>query len=91
MRIAFDELVPEGEEVACVGQAPSLHDARAMQHALEAAHLDFAVEVDSHATFQLATHEHPRAVFYVAAGDAARACEALRRGRGVAEAAQPSP
>src|SRR6266542_535679 len=27
MRIAYDELVPDGEEVACVGLAPSLHDA----------------------------------------------------------------
>jgi hypothetical protein len=81
MRIAFDELVPEGEEVACVGQAPSLHHARDIQHLLEEAHLDFAVEVEPHASFQLATHEHPRAVFYVAASDAARAFQALRRDR----------
>jgi hypothetical protein len=77
MRIAFDELVPEGEEVACVGVAPSLHDARRLQHLLEEAHLDFAVEVDSHGSFELATHEHPRAVFYVAASDAERASSAL--------------
>jgi len=77
MRIAFDELVPEGEEVACVGQAPSLHDARRIQHLLEEAQLDFAVEVEPHGTFQLATHEHPRAVFYVSAGDAPRAYAAL--------------
>ena len=84
MRIAFDELVPDGEEVACVGQAPSLHDARRIQHLLEEARLDFAVEVEPHATFQLATHEHPRAVFYVSAGDAPRAMAALRQDQAAA-------
>jgi hypothetical protein len=84
MRIAFDELVPEGEEVACVAVAPTLHDARRLKFILEEAHLDFAVEVEPHASFQLANHEHPRAVFFVAASDAAHALEALR-------AASPPP
>jgi hypothetical protein len=78
MRIAFDELVPEGEEVACVGFAPTLHDARRMKVLLEEAHIDFAIEVEPHASFQLATHEHPRAAFFVAASDATLALRALR-------------
>ena len=85
MRIAYDELVPEGEEVACVAVAPTLHDARRLKAVLESAHLDFAIEVEPHASFQLATHEHPRAAFFVAASDAAHAVEALR-----AAAAQPA-
>lgn len=78
MRIAYDELVPEGEEVACVAVAPTLHDARRLKGILEAAHLDFAVECEPHASFQLANHEHPRAAFFVAASDAALALAALR-------------
>ena len=91
MRIAYDELVPEGEEVACVAVAPTLHDARRLKAVLESEHLDFAIEVEPHATFQLATHEHPRAAFFVAASDAAHAVEALRaaaaKAEGVAAAA----
>jgi hypothetical protein len=78
MRIAFDELVPEGEEVACVAVAPTLHDARRLKGLLEEAHIDFAVECEPHASFQLANHEHPRAAFFVAASDAAHALQALR-------------
>jgi hypothetical protein len=78
MRIAFDELVPEGEEVACVGLAPSLHDARRMKEVLEHEHLDFAIDVEPHASFQVLTHEHPRAAFFVAASDARHALDALR-------------
>jgi hypothetical protein len=77
MRIAFDELVPEGEEVACVGLAPTLHDARRMKQQLELAHIDFAVEVEPHASFQI-LNAHPRAAFFVAATDAAPALAALR-------------
>jgi hypothetical protein len=78
MRIAYDELVPEGEEVACVAVAPTLHDARRLKAVLEDAHLDFAIEVEPHASFQLASHEHPHAAFFVSASDAAHAVEALR-------------
>jgi len=78
MRIAFDELVPEGEEVACVGLAPSLHDARRMKEVLEHEHLDFAIDVEPHASFQVLTHEHPQAAFFVAACDAKHALDALR-------------
>ncbi|HYS79060.1 MAG TPA: hypothetical protein VEM76_00010 [Anaeromyxobacteraceae bacterium] len=78
MRIAFDELVPEGEEVACVGLAPSLHDARRMKEVLEHENLDFAIDVEPHASFQVLTHEHPRAAFFVAASDARHALDALR-------------
>jgi hypothetical protein len=78
MRIAFDELVPEGEEVACVAVAPTLHDARRMKGLLEEAHIDFAIECEPHASFQLASHEHPRAAFFVAASDAEHALAALR-------------
>src|SRR5690242_8981283 len=78
MRIAYDELVPEGEEVACVGLAASLHDARRMKELLEQAHLDFAIEVEPHATFQISgKHERCCAAFFVAAGDAAHALAAL--------------
>ena len=86
MRIAYDELVPEGEEVACVGLAPSLHDARRMKAVLEQEHLDFAIEVEPHASFQVpGSHEHARAAFFVAACDASHALEALRSA-GAAEA-----
>jgi hypothetical protein len=85
MRIAYDELVPEGEEVACVAVAPTLHDARRLKAVLEGVHLDFAIEVEPHASFQLATHEHPRAAFFVAASDAAHAVEALRAAAAQAE------
>jgi hypothetical protein len=77
MRIAFDELVPEGEEVACVAVAATLHDARRMKCILEEARIDFAIEVEPHASFQLASHEHPRAAFFVAACDAGHAIQAL--------------
>jgi hypothetical protein len=90
MRIAFDELVPEGEEVACVAVAPTLHDARRMKGILEEAHIDFAVECEPHASFQLASHEHPRAAFFVAASDAARAIAALH-GAAAAPVAAPAP
>ena len=89
MRIAYDELVPEGEEVACVGLAPSLHDARRMKAVLEHEHLDFAIEVEPHASFQVpGSHQHARAAFFVAACDAPHALEALRSA--VVEAA-PQP
>ncbi|GEJ58492.1 hypothetical protein [Anaeromyxobacter diazotrophicus] len=79
MRIAYDELVPEGEEVACVGLAPSLHDARRMKAILEDEHLDFAIEVEPHASFEVTgSHEHARAAFFVAACDASHALSALR-------------
>ena len=87
MRIAYDELVPEGEEVACVAVAATLHDARRLKSVLEAAHFDFAVECEPHASFQLANHEHPRAAFFVAASDAVHALEALRRAAGTENAA----
>ncbi len=77
MRIAFDELVPEGEEVACVGLARTLHDARTMKERLEAAHLDFAIECEPHASFHV-RGEHPAAGFFVAASDAQLALAALR-------------
>jgi len=78
MRIAYDELVPDGEEVACVGLAPSLHDARRMKEILEREHLDFAIEVEPHASFQVTgKHERCRAAFFVAASDARHALEAL--------------
>ena len=77
MRIAFDELVPEGEEVACVGLAPTLHDARHMKGLLEAARIDFAVEVEPHASFYV-RGAHPIAAFFVAATDAENALAALR-------------
>ena len=78
MRIAYDELVPDGEEVACVGLAPSLHDARQMKEILEREHLDFAIEVESHASFQVkGKHGLCRAAFFVAASDAPHALAAL--------------
>ncbi len=82
MRIAFDELVPEGEEVTCVGFAQSLHEARAMKFRLEEAHLDFAVEVEPHASFEVEGpaegDDRPLAAFFVAASDAHLALGALR-------------
>lgn len=79
MRIAYDELVPEGEEVACVALAASLHDARRMKAILEGEHLDFAIEVEPHASFEVTgSHEHARAAFFVAACDATHALAALR-------------
>ena len=86
MRIAFDELVPEGEEVACVAVAPTLHDARRLKSILEELHIDYAIDVEPHASFQLASHEHPRAAFFVAASDAPHALEALR-----AASVRPAP
>jgi hypothetical protein len=94
MRIAYDELVPEGEEVACVAVAPTLHDARRLKAVLEAVHLDFAIECEPHASFQLASHEHPLAAFFVSASDAEHAVSALRaalQGEQGAVAAQPRP
>jgi hypothetical protein len=91
MRIAFDELVPEGEEVACVAVAPTLHDARKLKVLLEEAHIDFAIECEPHATFQLANHEHPRAAFFVAASDAAHALAALRPAATAAPAGEATP
>jgi hypothetical protein len=89
MRIAFDELVPDGEEVACVAVAPTLHDARRMKGLLEEAHIDFAIECEPHASFQLATHEHPRASFFVAASDTAHAMAVLHASQAPAVAASP--
>jgi hypothetical protein len=81
MRIAYDELVPDGEEVACVGLAASLHDARRMKQILEHERLDFAVEVEPHASFQVAgKHERCCAAFFVAASDAPHALAALGGG-----------
>ena len=72
--------------MACVAVAPTLHDARRLKGILEEAHIDFAIECEPHASFQLANHEHPRAAFFVAASDAVHALEALR---GAATASAP--